>query len=86
MQATGNDVPAWANGWSWTYGNTTFRYQADGTDATINETVTYTVAGIETFEGQQAYKLNINGTITGGSGTVPSTGSARRTSRTSAAP
>ena len=70
VQATGDDVPAWSNGWSWTYGNTTFRYQADGPDAQIIENVTYTVAGVETFEGQQAYRLNISGTITGGSGSV----------------
>ena len=47
-----------------------FRYLADGTDVTINETVTYTVAARETFQGQDAYKLNITGTITSGSGTV----------------
>lgn len=70
VQTTGNDVPAWSTGWSWTYGNTSFRYQAEGTDATILENVTYTVAGIETFEGQEAYKLNITGTITGGNGSV----------------
>ncbi|CAM3419362.1 Ig-like domain-containing protein [Nocardioides dubius] len=68
-QATGHDVPSWNNGWSWTYA-TTFRYQATGTDVSINENVTYTVAGVETFEGQEAYKLAITGTITGGGGSV----------------
>ncbi len=68
-QATGDDVQPWSNGWSWTYA-TSFRYQADGTDATINENVTYTVAGIETFQGHPAYKMNISGTITSGSGSV----------------
>jgi hypothetical protein len=70
VQATGDDVPTWGPGWSWTYGNTSFRYQAEGTDAQINESVTYSYAGIETFEGQEAYKLNISGNITGGSGSV----------------
>ena len=69
-QATGDDVPTWAPGWSWTYGGTSFRYQADGTDVTINESVTYTVAGVETFQGQEAYRLDISGTISGGSGSV----------------
>lgn len=68
-QATGDDVPAWSNGWSWTY-QTTFRYIADGTDVALNENVTYTVAGVETFQGQSAYRLNITGTITGGNGTA----------------
>lgn len=68
-QAPGNDVAAWSNGWSWTY-QTTFKYvdAESGTDATINENVTYSVAGSTTFNGQDAYQLNINGSITGGSG------------------
>lgn len=69
VQASGDDVPAWNNGWSWTY-QTSFRYQADGTDVTINETATYTVAGRETFRGQDAYKLNLTGSINSGSGSV----------------
>ncbi|MET3960628.1 hypothetical protein ABIE44_000562 [Marmoricola sp. OAE513] len=69
VQASGDDVPAWNNGWSWTY-QTSFRYVAEGTDVTINETATYTVAGRETFRGQDAYKLNLSGTINNGSGTV----------------
>lgn len=68
-QATGDDVPVWSTGYSWTYA-TTFRYVADGTDVTLNENVTYTVAGTENFQGQSAYKLNISGTITGGSGSA----------------
>lgn len=68
-QAPGDDVPAWSPGWSWTY-QTNFRYLAAGTDVSLNENVTYTVAGVETFQGQQAYKLNITGTITGGSGSA----------------
>jgi hypothetical protein len=69
VQATGNDVPAWSNGWSWTY-QTTFHYNdsSSNTDATINENVTYAVAGSTTFDGQDAYLLNISGNITGGSG------------------
>jgi len=69
VQATGEDVPAWNTGWNWTWA-TTFRYQADGTDVTINETVNYAVTGREIFAGHEAYKLNISGTITSGSGTV----------------
>ncbi|WP_435747077.1 Ig-like domain repeat protein [Nocardioides sp. SYSU DS0663] len=68
-QAPGHDVPAWSTGWSWTY-QTSFRYQADGTDVTINENVSYTVAGTETFQGQDAYRLTISGSITGGNGSV----------------
>ncbi len=76
-QATGEEVAAWNTGWSWTYA-TSFRYQAEGTDVTINENLVYTVAGVETFAGQEAYKLNISGNITGGSGSVavPSVGNA----------
>lgn len=71
-QATGDDVAAWQIGNSWTYGNTSFKYEAaDGTVATITESVTYTVAARTTFQGQDAYRLTINGTITGGNGTVP---------------
>jgi hypothetical protein len=69
VQATGHEVAAWSNGWSWTYA-TSFRYVADGTDVTINENVTYSVVGPETFNGYDAYRLNINGTITGGSGST----------------
>ncbi|WP_028657011.1 Ig-like domain repeat protein [Nocardioides sp. J54] len=68
-QATGDEVPAWSNGWSWTY-TTVFNYNADGTNVSINENVTYTVAGVENFQGQPAYKLNLSGTITGGGGSV----------------
>lgn len=69
-QAPGHDVVAWNNGWSWTYA-TTFDYDSgDGTTATILENATYQVAGRETFQGQDAYKLNLSGTITGGSGKV----------------
>jgi hypothetical protein len=73
VQATGDDVPAWNVGWSWNW-DTSFRYVAEGTDVTINETAIYTVAGRETFQGQDAYKLNITGTITGGSGSVVADG------------
>nr|WP_141003647.1 Ig-like domain-containing protein [Nocardioides humi] len=68
-QAAGDDVATWSTGWSWTY-QTSFRYTAPEADVTINENVTYTVAGIETFQGQSAYRLDITGTITGGSGTA----------------
>lgn len=68
-QASGDDVAAWNTGWSWTYA-TTFRYVAEGTNVTLNQNVTYTVAGVETFQGQSAYRLNITGTITGGSGSA----------------
>lgn len=69
VQASGDDVPAWSTGWSWTY-QTTFRYVGDVADVTLNETVTYTVAGTQSFNGQDAYRLNISGTITGGSGSA----------------
>lgn len=69
VQATGDDVPVWSTGWSWTY-QTSFRYVADGTDVTLNENVTYTVAGVETFQGESAYRLNITGNVTSGSGTA----------------
>jgi len=71
-QAAGDDAAVWYPGWSWTYGNTSFRYYdaSTPTDVTINENVTYTVADVETFQGQQAYKLNISGSITGGSGST----------------
>jgi hypothetical protein len=72
-QAPGHDVPAWSNGWSWTY-QTTFRYQGEGTDVTINENVTYSVSGTETFQGHDAYRMNISGTITGGNGSVSADG------------
>ena len=68
-QASGDDAVPWSTGWAWTY-QTTFRYTGDSADVTINENVTYTVAGVETFQGHSAYKLNITGTITGGSGTA----------------
>jgi hypothetical protein len=73
VQATGDDVPAWNVGWSWNW-DTSFRYVADGTDVTISETAIYTVAARETFQGQDAYRLNITGTITGGSGQVVADG------------
>lgn len=70
VQAPGNDVVAWNNGWSWTY-QTTFNYDDNnGTTATIQENATYQVVGRETFQGQDAYRLNLSGTITGGSGKV----------------
>lgn len=70
VQAPGDDVPIYQTGWSWTY-QTTFTYNdGAGTNATLNENVTYTVAGIETFAGQDAYRLNISGSITGGNGSV----------------
>lgn len=69
VQASGDEVPTWSTGWSWTY-QTVFNYSADGTNVTINENVTYTVAGVENYQGQPAYKLNLTGTITGGGGSV----------------
>jgi hypothetical protein len=70
-QATGNDVPVWSNGWSWTYA-TTFNYAdpSSSTNATITENVTYTVNGSTVFGGQDAYQLGISGNITGGSGST----------------
>lgn len=68
-QAPGTDVPAWAVGNSWTY-QTSFRYQADAADVTVNENVTYSVAGVQTYQGQEAYRLTISGQITGGSGSA----------------
>lgn len=69
VQAAGDDVPVWSTGWSWTY-QTTFRYVGSGADVTLNENVTYTVAGTQSFNGQDAYRLNITGAITGGSGSA----------------
>ncbi|MFL6108189.1 MAG: beta strand repeat-containing protein [Marmoricola sp.] len=70
VQAPGNDVVAWNNGWSWTYA-TTFNYDSgDGTTATINENATYQVLDREVFQGQDAYRLSLTGTITGGTGKV----------------
>ncbi|KRB77016.1 hypothetical protein ASE01_09640 [Nocardioides sp. Root190] len=68
-QASGDEVPTLSTGWSWTYA-TVFNYSADGTNVSINENVTYTVAGVENYQGQPAYKLNLTGTITGGGGSV----------------
>ncbi|MGN6724048.1 MAG: beta strand repeat-containing protein [Marmoricola sp.] len=75
VQAPGDDAAAWAPGWAWTY-QTSFRYYdaSTPTDVTINENVTYSVVDVETFQGQTAYKLNINGTITGGSGSTYASG------------
>lgn len=74
-QAPGDDAAAWTPGWSWTY-QTSFRYYdpSTPTDVTINESVTYSVVDVETFQGQTAYKLNIGGTITGGSGSTYASG------------
>src|SRR5690348_4456585 len=70
VQAPGNDVAVWNNGWSWTYA-TVFNYDdGNGTTATINENATYTVLDRETFDGQDAYKLLLTGSITGGNGNV----------------
>jgi hypothetical protein len=69
VQATGDDVPTWANGNSWTYGTTTFNYNdGNGTNVTINETVTYTVTGQEMFNGYDTYVQTITGTINSCSG------------------
>ncbi|HEX7717721.1 MAG TPA: Ig-like domain repeat protein, partial [Marmoricola sp.] len=66
---------AWATGWSWTYGNTSFHYQSsDGTDVTLNESVTYTVAGQQSFNGNDAYKLTLSGSITGCNGSANASG------------
>ncbi|GAA4092019.1 beta strand repeat-containing protein [Nocardioides kongjuensis] len=68
-QASGDDAVTWNTGWAWTY-QTTFQYVGDTANVTINENVTYTVAGVENFQGHSAYKLTITGTITGGSGSA----------------
>lgn len=73
VQAPGDDVPAWNVGWNWNW-DTTFRYVADGTDVTINESANYTVVSRETFQGQDAYRLNLTGTINSGSGQVVADG------------
>lgn len=71
VQAPGDDAAAWTPGWSWTYATTFHYYDASTpTDVTINENVTYSVVDVEQFQGQTAYKLNIGGTITGGSGST----------------
>jgi hypothetical protein len=69
-QASGDDVAAWHPGWSWTYAQT-FKYN-DGSDThvTLTENVTYTVTGTNTFHHQSAYKLSLDGQITGGTGSA----------------
>ena len=47
VQATGDDVPAWNIGWNWNW-DTSFRYQAEGTDVTINETATQVLGSVIT--------------------------------------
>ena len=71
VQASGDDAASWATGWSWTYA-TTFRYvdASSSTDVTVNENVTYTNAGPTTYNGQSAYRVDLTGTITGGSGST----------------
>jgi hypothetical protein len=68
-QAPGTDAVVWQTGWSWTYA-TTFRYSATDANATVNENLTATVAGVTTFNGQSAYQLNLSGNVTGGSGSA----------------
>ncbi len=69
VQATGDDVVAWQNGNSWTYGSTSFNYNdGAGTNVTIQESVTYTVTGQEMFNGYDSYVQTISGSITGCSG------------------
>lgn len=69
-QASGDDVAAWSTGWSWTY-QQAFNYDdGNGTNANIQENVTYTVAGTATYDSQSAYKVTLSGSITGGSGSA----------------
>src|SRR6202000_330141 len=72
--ATGDDVPVWQTGWSWTYAQTFNYNDGAGTNVNLTENVTYTVAGITTFSGQSAYQVNLSGSISGGSGTANAAG------------
>ncbi len=70
VQAPGHDVAAWAPNWSWTYA-TTFNYNdGEGINVNLNETVTYKNLGIVSFEGQDAYEMQITGTVNSGGGSA----------------
>ena len=66
-QAGGADVPTWFPGASWSY-DQVFTYSGNGDLITVDETVTYAVAGVTTYDGYSSYQLSISGTVTGGSG------------------
>lgn len=68
-QAPGEDAAVWQVGWKWVYA-TTFRYSAPDATATLNETVTATVAELTTFAGQPAYRVTLSGTVNNGSGSA----------------
>ncbi len=69
-QTAGDDVPTWHAGWSWTYA-TTFVANTSAADATMNETETYTVAGIVAKDGYaDAYQVNISGSISSCTGSA----------------
>ena len=77
VQASGHDAVAWATNWSWTYA-TTFNYNdGAGTNVNLNETVTYKDLGIVSFEGQDAYRMQISGTVDSGSGSAAVDGQQR---------
>lgn len=73
-QAPGDDVTTWNTNSSWTYAQTFNYNDGNGTNVTINENVTYTNQGVTTYNGQSAYNVGLNGTITGGSGTANANG------------
>ncbi|MHB1712553.1 MAG: Ig-like domain-containing protein, partial [Acidimicrobiales bacterium] len=68
-QFGGADLSAWVPGSSWTY-NQQFNYSGNGSNMTINEVVTYQVAGVTTYAGYNTYKVNISGYVTGGGGSA----------------
>src|SRR3954463_8703654 len=67
-QATGDDVPVWQAGWSWTYAQTFNYNDGQGTNVNLNENVAYSVGGTTTFNGESVYQINLSGNITGCSG------------------
>jgi Big-like domain-containing protein len=73
-QTGGDDVAGWATNWRWTYSRTFHYEDLNGTNVTVNESVNYTVGGPVTFMGQDAWQVNIAGSVTSGSGKACSGG------------
>jgi len=51
VQATGDEVPVYQTGWSWTYSQTFNYNDGQGTNVNLSENVAYTVGGTTTFNG-----------------------------------
>ncbi|MGO4255186.1 Ig-like domain repeat protein [Marmoricola sp. RAF53] len=73
--ASGDNVPVWQTGSKWTYTDVMNDYDPNGTNMNVNETISYEVVGRQTFLGQDAYKLNVTGSIDGCSGPAVNGGS-----------